>query len=143
MLHLPRALVSLVLLTGLAVFLIAQEDGCNSDENGEEADGTTSYSEEDVEYKLAVIDAGGFVDPNDPSIDSYAALLDSLETKCEEERTLISDQAVRATQLLADEGVTMTALEVLQGIDGSIPDESGTFSCAEVAAAWITLVVAQ
>ena len=51
--HLPRALGSLVLLAGLAVFLVAQEDGCGSDENGGNGGG---YSEEDAEYKLAVMD---------------------------------------------------------------------------------------
>jgi hypothetical protein len=159
MLRVSRTLGSILLLIALSIFLVAQEDGCGSDENGEEADGTTpaaeteapedtdeaksGYSEDDIEYKLAVIDEGGFVDPNDPSIDAYAAVLDRLETKCEEDRTLISDQAVRATQLLAEEGISVTALQALRGFDGSIPDEFPVLSCAEVGAAWIVLTVGQ
>ena len=184
MLHLPRTLGSIVLLAGLAVFLIAQEDGCNSDENGEEADGTTpaaetatleptaeptpapspepspppspesapevtpesggtSYSEDDTEYKLASIDAGEELSVDDPSIGTYAGLLDSLDDKCNEERSLIGDQAVRATQLLADEGISVTILEALRGIDGSIPEDYTIVSCAEIGAVWIALVVAQ
>ena len=105
-------------------------------------DEPSGYSEDDAEYKLAVIDAGGFVATDDSSIDQYAALLDSLDAKCEEDRTLIGDQGVRATQLLADEGISVSILEALEGINGSIPDGSPTMSCAEVGAAWIVLVVA-
>ncbi len=114
------------------------------EDSGEgEEDGGASYSEDDPEYQLAVIDAGGFVPLDDPSIGTYAGLLDSLDVKCSEERSLIGDQAVRATQLLAEEGIAVSALEALQGIDESIPEESPGFSCAEVAAAWITLLVGQ
>ncbi len=114
------------------------------EDSGEaEQDGGGGYSEDDPEYQLAVIDAGGFVPLDDPSIDTYAGLLDSLDAKCSEERSLIGDQAVRATQLLAEEGIAVSALEALQGIDGSIPEESPLLSCAEVGALWIALVVAQ
>ncbi len=114
------------------------------EDSGEgEEDGGASYSEDDPEYQLAVIDAGGFVPLDDPSIGTYAGLLDSLERKCSEERSLIGDQAVVATQLLADEGIIVSILEALQGIDDSIPEESPVLTCAEIAAAWVTLVVAQ
>ena len=113
----------------------------DSRENGE--DGGTSFSEDDPEYLLASIDAGEPLSVDDPSIGTYARLLDSLDEKCEEERSLIGDQAVRATELLADAGIRVTALEGLQGIDGSIPEESPTLNCSEVAAAWIVLVVGQ
>ncbi len=113
----------------------------DSGEGGE--DGGASYSEDDPEYQLAVIDAGGFVPLDDPSIDTYAILLDSLGAKCSEERSLIGDQAVVAAQLLAEEGIAVSALEALQGFDDSIPEESPVFSCSEVAAAWIALMVAQ
>ena len=114
------------------------------EDSGEgEEDGGASYSEDDPEYQLAVIDAGGFVPLNDPSIGTYAGLLDSLEAKCSEERSLIGDQAVRATQLLAEEGIRITVLTGLQGMDASIPEESTTLNCAEIAAAWITLILGQ
>ena len=114
------------------------------EDSGEgEEDGGASYSEDDPEYQLAVIDAGGFVPLDDPSIGTYAGLLDSLDAKCSEERSLIGDQAVRATQLLAEEGISITVLTGLQGMDASIPEESTTVDCAEIAAAWITLIVGQ
>ena len=111
------------------------------DSGEDEQDG--GYSEDDPEYQLAVIDAGGFVPLDDPSIGTYAGLLDSLDAKCSEERSLIGDQAVRATQLLAEEGIRITVLTGLQGMDASIPEESTTVDCAEIAAAWITLIVGQ
>ena len=140
MLHPLRALGSLLLLAGLAVFLVAQEDGCGSDENGGNGEG---YSEEDAEYKLAVTDKGGFVPTDDPSINAYANLLDRLDTKCEEGRSLIADQAFTAAQLLTDDGISTTALQALRGMDGSIPSGSSGFNCAEISAAWVFLQVSQ
>lgn len=97
------------------------------------------YSEDDTEYKLAVIDAGGFVDLDDPSIDAYARALDAAEAKCTDKRSLLGDYAVRAWQILAEEGVDVTVLQALRAIDQSIPDESPKLDCAEIMAAWITL----
>ncbi len=115
-----------------------------AEDSGEgEEGGGASYSEDDPEYLLASIDAGEPLSVDDPSISTYARLLDSLDEKCEEERSLIGDQAVLATELLADEGLSITVLEGLQGMDGSIPEESPTLYCAEIAAACITLVVGQ
>ncbi|MCH7835865.1 MAG: hypothetical protein IH864_03270 [Chloroflexi bacterium] len=113
----------------------------DSGENGESD--VTSFSEDDPEYLLASIDAGEPLSVDDPSIGTYAGLLDSLDEKCEEEQSLIGDQAVVATQLLADEGITVTVLEALQGIDESIPEGSPRLSCAEIAATWVTLIVGQ
>lgn len=102
-----------------------------------------SNSEDDPEYLLASIDAGEPLSVDDPSISAYADRLDSLDEKCEEERSLIGDQAVRATQLLAEEGVSVTVLEALEGFDESIPGEFPVFSCAEIGALWTTLVTGQ
>jgi hypothetical protein len=98
------------------------------------------YSEDDMEYKLAVIDAGGVVDFDDPSIDAYARALDAAEAKCTDKRSLLGDYAVRAQQMLAEEGVDVTVLEALQAIDQSIPDESPKLNCAEIMAAWMVLM---
>jgi len=103
----------------------------------------SGYSEDDTEYKLAVIDAGGFVDLDDPSIDAYARALDAAEAKCTDKRSLLGDYAVKAWQLLAEEGVDVTVLQALRAIDQSIPDESPKLDCAEVMAAWMVLMTAQ
>lgn len=57
--HRPRTMGSLLLLAGLAVFLIAQEDGCNSDENGEETGASEPFpAQEDI---LATDIPGGWL----------------------------------------------------------------------------------
>jgi hypothetical protein len=105
--------------------------------------GRSSYSEDDPEYQLAVIDAGTFVDFDDPSIDAYARALDAADAKCKEGRSLVGDYAVKAQQLLADEGINVTVLQALRAIDQSIPDDSPELDCAEIAAAWVVLMTAQ
>ena len=68
-----------------------------------------------TEFKLAVIDdAASSVD--DPVLNRYRRALDTVKRRAcpDENRTAISDIAVRSTQLLADEGVDATALEMLQ-----------------------------
>jgi hypothetical protein len=111
----------------------------DSGENGE-SDGT-SFSEDDPEYLLASRDAGEPLSVDDPSIGTYAGLLDSLDEKCFEERSQIGDQAVVVIQLLADEfGISVTILEALQGMDGSIPEQSPKLkSCGVIALGWAAL----
>ena len=100
----------------------------------------TSYTENDIEYKLAVVDKGGFVPLDDPVIKRYEQALDALEPKCTESRTLIADQSVRSVQLLADSGVVTNALEVLRAADDSIPPELGETRCSEIFAVLIVLM---
>ena len=45
------------------------------------------WTEEVIEYKLAVVDQGGFVSIDDPVIDRYASALDRAEAVCPEGRT--------------------------------------------------------
>ena len=100
----------------------------------------TSYTENDIEYKLAVVDKGGFVPHDDPVIKRYDQALDALEPKCTESRTLIADQSVLSVQLLADSGVVTNALEMLRVADDSIPPELGETRCSEIFAALIVLM---
>jgi len=99
------------------------------------------WTDSDVEYQLAVIDSGGFVPFDDPSIDAYRLVLDRLEPKCSEARRLIADQAVRAVQLLADEGVQSNAFEMMEAADVAISSDLGQVECAGIFAALITLMI--
>ena len=100
----------------------------------------TSYTENDIEYKLAVVDKGGFVPLDDPVIKRYEQALDALEPKCTESRTLIADQSVLSVQLLADSGVVTNALEMLRAADDSIPPELGETRCSEIFSVLIVLM---
>ena len=101
------------------------------------------WTEEDIEYKLAVIDQGGFVSTDDPVIDRYAAALDGAEAVCPEGRTMLSDIAVRAVQLL-DESVpahSENALSMLQAItQAASGNEDLGIECTELAATIIILI---
>ena len=100
----------------------------------------TSYTENDIEYMLAVVDKGGFVPHDDPVIKRYDQALDALEPKCTESRTLIADQSVGSVQLLADSGVVTNALEMLRAADDSIPPELGETRCSGIFAVLIVLM---
>ena len=91
-----------------------------------------------VAQKLALIDS------NQGHEAEYDRLLDSLVTKCGEERIGVSDTAVRGTQVMKDKrNVTMSALEFLIAMDGAIPPEAAPTNCNEIAAAFITLTGSQ
>lgn len=103
--------------------------------------GGSGWSESDVEYQLAVIDIGGFVSYDDPAIDLYASALNALEPKCIEDRRLIADQSVKAVQLLADQGVRSSTLEMLWAAHEAIPLELGETECAGIFAVLLTLMI--
>lgn len=99
------------------------------------------YGENDIEYQLAVVDSGGFVDPSDPTIDRYDRALNHLEDKCGDDRRMLGDMAVRSVQLLDEEGISSTALEVLTAADSSIPaDMVRQDSCSDTFATLIALM---
>ena len=117
-----------------------QSEGPPAEDPAQDSETGASYSEDDSEYKLASIDAGEPLSLDDPSITMYARLLDELDAKCDDGRSESGDRAVVATRLLADEGISVTILDALRGINGSIPEDSPMLSCDEIAAAWVTLM---
>lgn len=100
----------------------------------------SSYSSSDIEYKLAVIDEGGFLPVDDPSIVRYHRVLDDLQQVCGNSRTALADMAVRSVELLADRGVASDALEMLNAAEQSIPDDMHFDDCAEIFASLIVLM---
>jgi len=100
---------------------------------------TAEWSDEDIEYKLAVIERGGFVQYSDKRIDEYASILNRANAKCKEGRTMIADMAVRSTQLLADDGIAATPYEMIEAIVAAVPNELAPMQCSEVLAAVMVL----
>lgn len=101
------------------------------------------WTEEDIEYKLAVADEGGFVSTDDPVIDRYAAALDNAEAVCPESRTMLADIAVRAVQLLDENvpGHSENALSMLRAIhQAATGSEDLGVECTEIAATIIVLI---
>lgn len=123
----------------LVTFVVA----CADDAPGVEAPPADRWTEEDIEYKLAVIDEGGSVSTDDPVIDRYAAALDNAENVCPESRSMLSDIAVRSVQLLDENvpGHSENALSMLQAIHEAASGGDGLgIECTEVAATIVVLI---
>jgi hypothetical protein len=87
-----------------------------------------------VAEKLAIIDS------NPGREAEYDRLLNGLKIKCGETKIGVSDTAVRGTQVMKDKrGVSMSALEFLVALDGSIPNGSPIMNCTEIAAVLIAI----
>jgi len=94
------------------------------------------------EAKLAAIDEATTV-VSVGLIRQYASLLNRLDPKCKEDRTLVGDIAAKGVELLREEkGVRTSILKFLQAMDDSIPEEGASLnlSCAEVAAALVVMI---
>ncbi len=94
---------------------------------------------ESLEYKLAVVNEGGFVAEDDPLVGRFKSVLDNLQPKCTESRQKIADMGVKAQQLLQNKGVDLSLLRVMQAANDSIPPGFGTQPCADIFAALVTL----
>jgi hypothetical protein len=94
--------------------------------------------EDTPEYKLAVIDEGGYVDPADPVVDRFARVLDKLQRKCSDSRSFVGDMAVRSQELMAEEGVRESLLSILTNVNRSIPRKLGR-SCSDIFATYVVL----
>lgn len=99
------------------------------------------WTEDDIEYKLAVVDEGGFVSTDDPVIDRYASALDEAEAVCPENRTMLADIAVRAVQILDEDapGHSENALSMLSAISAAAGDDLG-IECTEIAATLLVMI---
>jgi len=100
-------------------------------------DNTSGYST--PEGKLAAIDFGSLDVP--PSfVELYAPVLVSLTEKCSESKARIGDFAVVGVESLKKKNVSMTILDFLKSMDGSIPGNMSddTIRCAEIAVVLVT-----
>src|SRR5579859_6101687 len=82
-------------------------------------------SDPPIEYKLAVIQTGAYVDPNDPLVGQFATALDDLQSKCTEPRDRLGDFAVVTHTQMGLHGVNETQLSILEHVNASIPEDNG------------------
>jgi len=94
-----------------------------------------------TEYKLAVIQNGGYLPESDPLVGKFRSHLESISKKTGEEWNRIGDVAVTAHKLMKEKRVNEDLLTVTQAIDGSLPDElePGTIKLEEIASAYVVL----
>jgi hypothetical protein len=70
-----------------------------------------------TEQKLAVLDAGTFVDTTDIKVKRMRSLLDDLSEKYGESRDTIADYTSRAQGVLADKGIQESCLDILENMN--------------------------
>ncbi len=136
---------AIVVILGMTVFIWAIASmGNNSDKqpnNTESQEETENrWTKDDVEYQLTVIEKGGAVDYDDERIDEYASLLDSAEPKCEEDREMIADMAVRSVQILEEENINVTPYKMIEEIVLAVPEDLEPMECSEVLSSVMVLM---
>jgi len=102
-----------------------------------------TWTDADIEYQLASIDAGQRLDFDDRRIADYAAALDEAEDSCRAtSRTELADMAVTGVSLLADQGVPETNLGLLRALPEATAGTGleGSLQCDELLAMIVTLV---
>jgi len=104
---------------------------------------TSSSPEEEptLEYKLAVINEGGYVDKDDPIVSDFKDLVQSIDEKSIEGPTEIADILVKAQELLWDEyRIKVSLLELTIDLERSLPNDSKNLNFEEIAVLYITLL---
>jgi hypothetical protein len=92
----------------LLMFVLALNTGCRSSEESASAD-------KPIEYKLAVIDGGGYVADNDIKIQRFRYLLDSLSEKTGETMYQIADMTAKGASLARERyGKQIKILELME-----------------------------
>ena len=101
--------------------------------------------EESLEYKLAVLNVGKYVEKDDLTINRFRYLLSTLEKKTKNTKQEIADMSVAALEKIAKEkyGLDITLLELMEGANDSIPEEAigtDTINYAEIVVLYIELI---
>lgn len=124
---------SAILVFGTLLLMIGVACSSSSGEAGAGSDCVSTAC------KLATVDAGTYVAPDDSVVDAYQAALDGLSPYCQEGESSLGDFAAKAQELLANGGQSETLLEVLQHVRQSIPNKMPSTKCSDLFAAYVVL----
>jgi hypothetical protein len=115
---------------GVAVVLATLLAACDA--------GGGSTTREDVapprdtlESKMASLDAGTYVPPDDPVVAEYVQALDALEDVCTNTRDDLADMVVRAQELLLNGGQEESLLGILRHVRQSLPANWPRSECTD------------
>src|SRR5262245_6659508 len=90
-------------------------------ESGRSTDGSavasTTPADERIEYKLAVVDRGGYVAPDDLVVARFRSLLEQLSTKWRDTPQRLAEMSVKGRNLLRDKGVAESILNIMEGMN--------------------------
>jgi len=132
--------ITIIVILGIIVIV----QGVSKDYSTQPQTSPTRQAVQQPEYsnafKLASLETG-HNNPNQNLISDFDSLLKQLTQKCTSEtEDQIADYIYKTKTMIADKGGNITLLEAANSINDSIPDEAvGVVTCAEVAAAFVTL----
>lgn len=92
-------------------------DGGSSSANGPRPTTSQNQATDTTEYKLAVVDAGTYVSPDDIVVARFRSLLSQLSTRWAETPVRIADMSVAAKQRLRSFGIDQRALDFMEGMN--------------------------
>lgn len=92
-----------------------------------------------LEYKLATINAKGYVSPDHLTVARFSRLLSQLSSTYVEDKQQIADMSVKAQQLLRDNGVEEDLLKIMEGLNQLFSRKIENQKYAEYASAYVTL----
>jgi len=96
----------------------------------EEPTKPVAQKQKSIEYMLATIEKG-YVSNGDIIIARFRSLLEQLESKFVENKKQISDMSVKGQQLLKEEGVKESLLNIMEGMNGLFSKESANLKYAK------------
>ncbi len=95
-----------------------------------------------TEYKLAVIDKGGYLEEDDHVVWVYKIVLESLKSKVINDEVEIGDIVVKTQEILRDDHqINLSILKIMKDLDASIPEGVENLDLVEIASAYIVLLV--
>lgn len=126
-----RTLIPILAMVILFGFVFACTDGSDQEEK-----------EYTTEYKLAVIDKGGYLEEDDLIVTEYKRVLNSLEGKVINDEVEIGDIVVTTQEILREDyNINLSILKIMKDLDASIPDDVENLDLEEIATAYIVLLV--
>jgi len=131
-----KIIIPIITFLILIGFTLACSDSTKNEE--------TEKEEYPVEYQLAVINAGGFVEEDSVTVAEFRQLLDSLLAKTKNTEIDIADTLVMTQKILReDHNIELSLLKITRDLDNSIPDEVTDIDLEDVAVLYIILITGE
>jgi hypothetical protein len=119
----------------------SEESKEKEESEAEQENKKQNSSDESLEYKLAVINSGGYVSEDDVSINRFRYLLGSINKKTNNTKQEIADMTCGGWEMLEDNyGVEISLLEFMEGANDSIPSNIGKVDYGEILAGFVVLL---
>ena len=94
---------------------------------------------ESLEYKLATINAGRWIEQDDITVARFRSLLRQLSQTFVEGRQQIADISVKAQQIMKKNGISESLLTIMEGMNQLVSSEVRNLNYAEYLSAYVVL----